>query len=67
MADTLVGTLPAALAVAPAKTIYIIAWGLCLFFDFLQYAIRSAPGVMIPELTAAFGLTTLGVSALLGI
>jgi MFS family permease len=45
---------------------YLVAWGLCLVFYFLQYALRSAPGVMIPELTAAFGLTTLGVSALLG-
>lgn len=52
--------------VVPPKTMYIVAWALCLFFYFLQYAIRSAPGVMIPELTAAFGLTTLGVSALLG-
>jgi MFS family permease len=45
---------------------YLFAWGLCLVFYFLQYALRSAPGVMIPELTATFGLTTLGVSALLG-
>jgi MFS family permease len=49
-----------------SQTAFIIAWVLCLFFYFLQYALRSAPGVMIPELTAAFGLTTLGVSALLG-
>ncbi len=66
MADTLAATLPTPGAAASPKTMYIIAWGLCLFFYFLQYAIRSAPGVMIPELTAAFGLTTLGVSALLG-
>jgi len=58
-------------AVATAKredsrTAFILAWVLCLVFYFLQYALRSAPGVMIPELTAAFGLTTLGISALLG-
>ncbi len=46
---------------------YVVAWALCLVFYFLQYALRSAPGVMIPELTVAFGLTTLGVSALIGL
>jgi len=46
---------------------YLAAWALCLVFYFLQYALRSAPGVMIPELTSAFSLTTLGVSSLLGL
>jgi MFS family permease len=45
----------------------LAAWGLGLVFYFLQYAPRSAPGVMIPELTAAFNLTTLGISSLLGL
>jgi len=36
-------------------------------FYFGQYAIRSALRVMVPELTKAFGLTTLGVSLLLGL
>jgi len=56
----------AAAAREEPRTAFILAWVLCLIFYFLQYALRSAPGVMIPELTAAFGLTTLGVSALLG-
>ena len=62
-------TLPAAPAL-PARagnTGFIIAWGFCLLFYFGQYALRSAPGVMVPELTGAFGLTTLGVSSLLGL
>jgi MFS family permease len=46
---------------------FVIAWGFCLLFYFGQYAIRSAPGVMVPELTKAFGLSTLGVSSLLGL
>jgi len=46
---------------------FIIAWACCLIFYFLQYAFRSAPGVMVPELTAAFGLSALGVSSLLGL
>ena len=43
-----------------------IAWGLAMCFYFLEYASRSAPAVMIPELTRAFGTTALGVSAILG-
>ncbi len=34
---------------------FIVAWVLCLVYYFLQYALRSAPGVMIPELTVALG------------
>jgi len=41
--------------------------GFCPSFYFGQYAIRSALRVMVPELTKAFGLTTLGVSLLLGL
>ncbi|PYT96224.1 MAG: hypothetical protein DMG38_24740 [Acidobacteria bacterium] len=43
-----------------------IAWGLALCFYFLEYASRSAPAVMIQHLTAAFGTTAIGVSAILG-
>lgn len=46
---------------------FIIAWALCLLFYFEQYALRSAPGVMVPELTQAFGLSALGVSSLVGL
>src|ERR1700756_5898054 len=43
-----------------------IAWGLAMCFYFLEYAARSAPAVMIPELTRALGTTAVGVSAILG-
>lgn len=46
---------------------FIAAWAFCLLFYFVQYAVRSAPSVMLPELTHAFGLTALGVSSLLGL
>jgi MFS family permease len=46
---------------------YVAAWLLVCVFYFIQYALRSAPGVMIPELSTAFGLTALGVSSLLGL
>ena len=46
---------------------FIVAWAFCLLFYFGQYALRSAPGVMVPELTGAFGLNGLGVSSLIGL
>ena len=58
------------ITVSPARATpvgFIIAWGFCLLFYFGQYALRSAPGVMVPELTSAFGLTALGFSSLLGL
>ncbi|WP_376984922.1 MFS transporter [Bosea sp. R86505] len=60
-------TPPSPPAEAASKTPYIIAWACCVLFYFLQYALRSAPGVMLPELTAAFGLSALGISALIGL
>lgn len=45
---------------------FIAAWLLCAVFYFGQYALRSAPGVMVPELSAAWGLDALGLSSLLG-
>jgi len=46
---------------------FVAAWAFVLVFYFIQYALRSAPGVMIPELSSAFGLTALGLSSLLGL
>jgi MFS family permease len=46
---------------------FVAAWLFVCLFYFIQYALRSAPGVMIPELGAAFGLTALGLSSLLGL
>jgi MFS family permease len=53
---------------APAtRSAFIAAWVFVLVFYFIQYALRSAPGVMIPELSATFGLTALGLSSLVGL
>ena len=46
--------------------LFITAWLLCAVFYFVQYALRSAPGVMVPELSAAWSLNALGLSSLLG-
>jgi MFS family permease len=42
------------------------AWLLVAVYYFYQYALRSAPSVMMPELTAAFSVNALGVSAIVG-
>lgn len=42
------------------------AWLLVAVYYLYQYALRSAPSVMMPELTEAFGVDALGVSAIVG-
>src|SRR6201984_517393 len=42
------------------------AWLLVALYYFFQYALRSAPSVMMPQLTEAFGVNALGVSAIVG-
>lgn len=45
---------------------YIVAWLLCLIFYSLEYASRSSPSVMVPELAKSLGTTSVGVAAMLG-
>jgi MFS family permease len=42
------------------------AWLLVAVYYFYQYALRSAPSVMMPQLTDAFHVNALGVSAIVG-
>lgn len=44
-----------------------VAWLLTSVYYFFQYALRSAPGVMMPELSDAFGLSVLGVASMVGL
>jgi MFS family permease len=44
-----------------------IAWLIAAVYYFYQYALRSAPAVMMPELSAAFGLSALGVASMAGL
>ena len=44
-----------------------VAWLLAAVYYFYQYSLRSAPGVMIPQLSDAFGLSALGVASLIGL
>ena len=43
------------------------AWMLVAVYYFYQYALRSAPSVMVPQLSEAFGLSALGVASLVGL
>jgi MFS family permease len=45
----------------------VVAWLLTAVFYFFQYALRSAPAVMMPQLADAFGLSVLGVASIVGL
>jgi MFS family permease len=44
-----------------------VAWLITSVYYFYQYAMRSAPAVMVPQLSNAFGLTPVGVASLVGL
>lgn len=48
------------------KKFYIIAWAIGLIFYFLDYVIRSAPAVMIPQLVDNFNTTELKLISMIG-
>jgi MFS family permease len=45
----------------------VVVWVLTSVFYFYQYAMRSAPAVMMPQLSEAFGLSALGVASIVGL
>jgi MFS family permease len=45
----------------------VVAWLLAAVYYFYQYMLRSAPAVMMPQLSEAFGLSALGVAAMVGL
>ena len=47
--------------------IAVAAWVLTAVYYFYQYALRSAPAVMMPELSNAFGITPIAVASLVGL
>jgi len=51
---------------SPRARLFALAWGMALLFYVLEYGTRSAPAVMIPQLSKAFTETAVGVSAILG-
>ena len=51
----------------PGVRVAVVVWLLTAVFYFYQYAMRSAPAVMMPQLAEAFGVTTLGVASIVGL
>ncbi|HEU4766804.1 MAG TPA: MFS transporter [Pyrinomonadaceae bacterium] len=47
--------------------IAVVAWVLTAVYYFYQYALRSAPAVMMPELSNAFALTPIAVASIVGL
>src|SRR6185436_8785235 len=45
----------------------VVAWLITAVYYFYQYTLRSAPAVMMPELSDAFGLTAAGVATMAGL
>src|SRR5271167_3416670 len=43
------------------------SWVLVALYYFYQYVLRSAPSVMVPQLTEALALTALGMASLVGL
>src|SRR3954471_11918839 len=56
-------------AVAAPRSVRImaVAWILTSVYYFYQYALRSAPAVMMPELSSAFGISALTVASMVGL
>jgi MFS family permease len=44
----------------------LMAWLLVALYYLYQYALRSAPSVMMPQLSEAFGVTALGAASIVG-
>ena len=45
----------------------VVAWLIAAVYYFYQYTLRSAPAVMMPELSQAFGRDAMGVAAIVGL
>jgi len=50
----------------PETRPFVLAWLVALLFYVLEYATRSSPAVMMPQLESAYSVSALGVSGILG-
>jgi MFS family permease len=53
--------------VAPTTRAIAVAWLVTALYYFYQYTLRSAPAVMMPELSGAFGMSAAAVASLVGL
>ncbi|HVN21393.1 MAG TPA: MFS transporter [Dongiaceae bacterium] len=44
-----------------------IAWLVAAVYYFLQYVLRSAPSVMLPQMSSAFGVSAVGMAGIVGL
>lgn len=51
----------------PSTRTAALAWIIAAAYYFYQYALRSAPSVMMPQLSESFGLSTVSVASIVGI
>lgn len=58
---------PAPVAAGRGVRVAIVAWVLTAVYYFYQYALRSAPAVMMPQLSGAFGISALAVASMVGL
>lgn len=54
-------------AVKQAGRVATVAWLITAVYYFYQYMLRSAPAVMMPQLSEAFGITAMGVASMAGL
>jgi len=45
----------------------VVAWLLVSVYYFYQYSLRSAPALMVPQLSEAFGVSAFGVASIVGL
>ncbi|PYR34692.1 MAG: MFS transporter [Acidobacteria bacterium] len=45
----------------------VVAWVLAAVYYFYQYVLRSAPAVMMPQLSEAFGVSTMATASIVGL
>src|SRR6187397_2891518 len=50
-----------------ARGAVIGAWLITAVYYFYQYTLRSAPSVMMPQLSEAFGLSAMGMASMAGL
>src|SRR6187551_1881088 len=50
-----------------AATTAVVAWLITAVYYFYQYTLRSAPAVMMPQLSEAFGLSATAVASMVGL
>ncbi|HXJ95770.1 MAG TPA: MFS transporter [Terriglobia bacterium] len=50
-----------------SRKVATVAWLVAAVYYLYQYALRSAPSVMMPQLSEAFGLSALGVASIVGL